>query len=88
LSAWLSPGARDVVWRVAHHAVSANSDDSTLEARIMLSQSSLDYLDWVTYVLEQGRPRQVHRRRPAHEVMRELPSDAGVPAAIPAELTP
>jgi hypothetical protein len=55
-------------------------------AHIMLAQAALEYLGWVTYVLEQRRAPSTRRRRDAHDVLRELLNDAGIPTAIPAEL--
>ncbi len=83
LTLWSEPSGRDLIWRLSHHAVCANNGATTTEARIMLAQAALEYLGWVTYVLEQRRPP---RRREAHDVLRELLNDAGIPTAIPAEL--
>jgi hypothetical protein len=66
--------------------VCANNGATTTEARIMLAQAALEYLGCVTYVLEQGRASGTHRRREAHDVLRDLLTDAGIPTAIPAEL--
>ena len=86
LSAWTTPGARDVVRHLAHHAISANHMDVTLEARIMLAQAGLEYLAWITHVVEGGRSRAEHKALQAHEVLRELTTAAKIPNAIPPEL--
>jgi hypothetical protein len=86
LTLWAEPSGRDLIWRLSHHAVCASNGATTTEARIMLAQAALEYLGWVTYVLEQGRASGTHRRREAHDVLRDLLTDAGIPTAIPAEL--
>jgi hypothetical protein len=86
LGLWSEGSGRELIWRLSHHAVSANNGATTTEARIMLAQAALEYLGWVTYVLEQRRAPSTHRRRDAHDVLRELLTDAGIPTEIPAEL--
>lgn len=89
LDAWcdLRASRRDLVWHVCHHLIAANHSSTTLEARIMLVQATLEYLSWVKYVLSGARSKRKHTKdKHAHDHLRELLAAAGIPKNIPAAL--
>lgn len=86
LDAWCDPHRKDLVWHVCHHLIAANHSSTTLEARIMLVQATLEYLSWVKYVLSGARSGRAHKSIPNHDHLRELLAAASIPMDIPAAL--
>ena len=52
----------------------------------MLVSAGLEYLSWVSHVVEGARSRDEQRARPAQANLRELLIEARIPQAVPAEL--
>jgi hypothetical protein len=75
-----------LVWHVCHHLIAANHSSTTLEARIMLVQATLEYLSWVKYVLSGVRSGREHKNINAHDHLKELLVDANISKDIPAGL--
>jgi len=86
LSECTDPDRREAARYLAHHAIAANNSETTLEARVMLAQAAIEYLAWVTYVLEGGRRKKDQNDKHAEDVLRELLDVAGISSAVPAEL--
>ncbi len=87
LQHWLDPTRRVVVRHVAQHALAANHSGTTLEARILIAQAGLEYLGWVTLVLEGGMTRSVYKKLRAAERLRMLLRVAGIPMSVPQDLS-
>jgi len=82
---WTDAGRYPAIRHLAYHAISASSDRTTVEARIMLAQAGLEYLGWVNDVLEGDRTPSQQNDRKAHEILRELLRRAQVSTEIPEE---
>lgn len=87
LEAWFDPARRDLIWHACHHLIAANHSSTTLEARIMLVQATLEYISWVKYVLSGARSGREHKHIQTHEHLRELLVAASVSTDIPTALS-
>lgn len=86
LDAWCDSARRDLVWHVCHHLIAANHSSTTLEARIMLVQATLEYLSWVRYVLSGTRSGREHKNIRTRDHLKELLVAASITKDIPAAL--
>lgn len=86
IDAWFSAD-HDVVRHLAHHLICANHPTTTLEARLMLVQSALEYLGWTNNVLTGLTPKKDYEKQFAHERIRTLLGAAHIPPDLPRELT-
>jgi hypothetical protein len=84
LDAWCDPSQRDLIWHLCHHLIAANHSSTTLEARIMLVQATLEYLSWIKYVLSGARSKREHNNKQAHDHLAELLAAANISKDIPA----
>lgn len=82
---WLDPKLKDCIRFASFHSISASSDRATLEAKVMVAQAGIEYLAWVTNVLEGPLSANSYKTVPAEEKIRLFLGDAGIPTTIPRE---
>jgi hypothetical protein len=86
IRAWATKSDHDLVWHMAYHVIAANHSGTTVEGRIMLAQSALEYLAWTKYVLTGQVSRKDYKRLGAAEHLRRMLLGASIPTDIPSSL--
>jgi hypothetical protein len=87
MSDWLDVARTDVLRYVAHHLIAANQPRTTTEARIMLVQAAIEYLGWITFVVEQQMSKKAYEKLHASDKLTMLLKASRIPTRIPAQLT-
>lgn len=82
---WLDPQLKDAVRFSSFHSISASTDRATLEAKVTVAQAGIEYLAWVTNVLEGREDPKRYERVPAEKKLHEYLRVARVSDEIPAE---
>jgi hypothetical protein len=86
LDHWFHPALQAPLRHAVMHAVSSSCDQTTTEARVMLAQAGIEYLAWVTNVLEGSAKRNNYERVYAEDKVAGMLTRAGIPPEIPPAL--
>lgn len=83
MDAWEDDARRAKIRHVAHHLVASNEGATTLEARVMLIQSAMEYLAWVVHVIDGSRSKSKHEAMNAAQHLRALLAEANIDPSVP-----
>lgn len=87
LGHWLDPQLKDPVRFSSFHSISASSDRAAIEGKVMMAQAGIEYLAWVTHVLEGTETAKTYKPVPAEDKLHAFLTEAQIPTAIPPEFT-
>ena len=86
MAEWESGGQRKALVRYfAMHVIEASRHGS-IEARVLVLASAIQYLHWITYVVDAGLKDYAGGEPPLPVKLRDLLNAAGVPCEVPADL--
>ena len=85
LGHWLDPQLKDAVRLSSFHSISASSDRAAIEGKVMLAQAGIEYLAWVTHVLEGTETARTYKGGSAETKMHNFLDAAQIPTTIPPE---